>query len=278
MNNFFLSTVPFFIQALYEPLPTSSSGHVLLFTVISRHYNFFITQNKIIDDLAQGISVLCIGIFFFTRWYLFIKCGLLVIKKQISTTRIYPIVVLMMQVVIACIITILFYCMPCTTFMNNVGMLAGGFSITIICLMLLTWYEYRSSYSSVPSVQRPWVAAGVLAVVQGVGLWLPGVSRLATTYTVARFFGYVPRRAFELSWAIQFPLTAAAMVRGIVCSVAHPHEIDWRLLAYLFVPLVYVSYYLLGFCYQRACRFQWWWFALYLILPLSAAILRAFNT
>jgi undecaprenyl pyrophosphate phosphatase UppP len=114
----------------------------------------------------------------------------------------------------------------------------------------------------------------LLGCVQGLSL-LPGVSRLAATYVCARWLAICPRRSFEISWLIAWPLMSAAFLQSLCFIVM-------KKMSYLFFAPKTVSLLLIGtlisfFIFRWVAKQMYkqrlWPFALYMIVPFSMWLL-----
>ena len=118
-------------------------------------------------------------------------------------------------------------------------------------------------------------AGAILGLAQAAALVLPGLSRFASTYVVARWLNFAPRRAFQVCFLIQMPLIVASFfingLRGLV------HFDHWRLLctasigaSFLFGTLLaYVGLCVVGGMVFRGTLWKWGW---YLIAPMVVVL------
>jgi undecaprenyl-diphosphatase len=143
-----------------------------------------------------------------------------------------------------------------------------GFFITII-LLLSVYKAPKGSISEISLSQ-----AAIIGTVQGISL-LPGISRLASTFTAARWLGIQPMPAFIFSWLIQLPL----IVLAFGDSVLHITKSNsWQYLLNLPMALVIViscviAWYALMIMvrlvkHDRVAIFGW-----YMIVPFLISLL-----
>lgn len=206
----------------------------------------------------HAITALVLAIFFFPQWFFFIK----------NLFRVWRMVLrLVLLVGITDVITFAWY-LVVRHYQLSIP-LSLGFCITGIMLGSLKFSNSGRSGRSLGISD-----ALVLGAVQGVAL-LPGISRLATTFVVARWLGYSGQRAFELTWMIQWPLIFAASLLGFY-QLHESHAIgDFLSLSFI------LAYLLAGVgAYAGLCAVQWcvdkdkvWWFAYYMIVPTVLALL-----
>ena len=109
----------------------------------------------------------------------------------------------------------------------------------------------------------------LLGVVQGIAL-LPGISRFALTYVVGRFLKLSPRRSFETSFLIQFPLIIAGFCKGLFYLLLAPNcvSIFGIQVIWAFLGGTVVSFGFLHFVYYLALRGKLWLFSFYMLIPI----------
>jgi undecaprenyl-diphosphatase len=253
-----------FAQTVLESFPISSSGHVALITILCQKYSGALFSEYVLDQsifeswfyCLHAITALVLAIFFFPQWSFFIK----------NLSRMWRMVLrLVFLVGITDLITFVWYVVV-RHYQLSIP-LSLGFCITGIMLASLKSLHSERSRRSFGIFD-----ALVLGAVQGIAL-LPGISRLATTFVVARWLGYSNRRAFELIWMIQWPLIFAASLLGFY-QLHESHAMsDFLSCGFIF------AYLLAGVgAYAGLCAVQWcvdrdrvWWFAYYMIVPTVLA-------
>lgn len=142
----------------------------------------------------------------------------------------------------------------------------AGFSITAL-LLLSTYFQKK---------QRPVLGLYrflILGIVQGVSI-LPGISRFAAVYASAHWMGMSGRKAFDVSWLLQFPLMgAAALLGGVQLYMTGDIGFFWDIsigMALVWGTLFgFIGFYLMAFL---AYRNQLWVMAFYIILPLAISL------
>ena len=172
------------IQIIFESLPVSSSGNVMLWIPILQNIlHLPWSENSIpgFDFLLHIPTIFIVVVFFFRSWYWSIKN----IQKGFD-----QFVSLIIYCGLADIITVCFY---------YIWKLVGtdffplwfGFLCTTFLLLSLRWFSGK------PFKERLCLSdAIILGVVQGCAL-LPGISRLATTFVTAVWLGYAQERSFR---------------------------------------------------------------------------------
>jgi len=180
----------FMIQIILESLPLSSSGHLALI--------YYVTGEKNLSSslmwLAHAPTVILI-IGYFRR------TALLLLRYPWRTRAIwYKLCIWGMS---AECMTVLFYC----ALRSVIFPLWLGFCITAVLLASTLW-------CTSPFVRPTWWHYILIGCAQGVAV-LPGVSRLAVTYSIGRWCGLAPLKSFNISWMFAFPLYGAASLVGI---------------------------------------------------------------
>jgi len=277
------------IQVIGESLPVSSSGHLVL---VDKFLSLFDSSMYIADlpgavDTVLHIPTIFIIIFFFWADVTKIIYPLIASLKSRKTLiaaqqqwRFFMRTII--HVALAVIVTVMFYMVIrewCynVSWLRGTGMLSCGFAITTVELLSLRWVSSRSYQ---PLTNR---RALLLGSAQGIAL-LPGISRLATTYVVARWLKLSPQNSFGVSFLIALPVMIAGILKDALPAVIHflkgmlHHEarhyvtIDWNL--FLSWPIVLtllvasgVSYFVLGRVQQLVFKEKFWCFGLYTVVP-----------
>jgi len=259
------------LQILLESFPVSSSGHCLLLeqylsklAIQINHYEDFLLHNEIVssmrvallDHFVHGTTVVVIALFFFSRWswlLLHLRSCWRIIAKIIVLTA------------IADIITIIFYLIfGVYTFNFPVPV---GFIITAILLLSLIWAPKKNNGVF------DWRAACMLGIAQGFAL-LPGISRFAATYVIARWLCLSPHKAFENSWLVAWPLIAVAFLHSAgIIIITTPESLLLRPATIIIMMTAGVlSFYALRFVATLAYDNKMWWFGLYMIIPIIISL------
>lgn len=84
-----------------------------------------------------------------------------------------------------------------------------GFLITALLLFSLKFCTNQKLYSS-----WNYKNALVIGCLQACAL-IPGISRFGSTFVAARWCGIAPRKAFELSFLLEWPISCAAFFKGV---------------------------------------------------------------
>jgi len=180
----------FMIQIILESLPLSSSGHLALIYHVTGEKNL----SSSLMWLAHAPTVILIIGYFH-------RTALLLLRYPWRTRAIWY--KLCMWGMIAECMTVLFYC----TLRSVTFPLWIGFCITATLLASTLWCT-----SSI--VLPRWWHYIVIGCVQGAAV-LPGISRLAVTYSVGRLCGLAPLKSFNIAWMFALPLYGAASLVGV---------------------------------------------------------------
>lgn len=260
------------IQTLVESLPISSSGHVML---VQRWYEklgytFAYEQIEQINFLLHGPAFIIMLCYFFTTWSEMIIGKKIEIKDFLSIATYKKAVWPCVFILIVDLITFIFWKLEFLKFAyDQKYFLTFGFVITAIMLYLTQFMQGKEAVTFI------WWHAVVLGVAQSIA-FLPGISRFAITFFVARLLQYSAYNAFALSFLIQFPLVLAAFIQGslqIYYNDAISYEIFnfWILLG--MVPLTYLSYKIFDVVGQMIIQNKIWYFSLYMLVPIIISCL-----
>jgi undecaprenyl-diphosphatase len=279
-----IATIIVVVQLIIESLPISSSGHLAL---CKQFLHFFYSSTQLyvppaLEMITHVLNVAIIAIYFRTSWVpLFVRS-----VYSISTWRFVGIYrrfwVLIGTIVFyafsAAVVTVVFY-----IFWHNSRTLIAfqlhdyavfiGFCVTMFLLFSLRFVPEQKRYATLNLGM-----AILLGCVQGLALF-PGVSRLASTYVVARWLQLRPRRASQTSFMIGVPVMLAGAVKdGIFAhDVPIAHFFSFNSLLILAVASL-ISYAALHLTVCLAYRHRLWWYGYYMILPLSLLFLLSFFT
>lgn len=255
-------------QIIAESLPISSSGHVALVGIILGFslYDFmpnralsdsWLTQElkaRSIDHFMHGPTFLIITFFFYSRWTALLKYW----------RRTLPMLAkLVVCVGIADSITACFFVARRYMALSNFP-LGAGFIVTGLVLASLAWCNRRGGSLNVNN-------AIILGLVQGCAM-LPGVSRLATTYTAARWLSFSDRHALEVAWMIQAPLIGISFLHSLIIFEQNgiPDQILNPQTALVMMGAGIGGWYGLQLVAYLGNRKKMWWFACYMVIPIIA--------
>ena len=217
---------------------------------------FFLTKNickEQVDALLHAPTLIILALFFFRRWFLLIRhpirCRFIIMKLML-----YTIVSTAIALFFYFVIHIQQYALP----------LGIGFFITLLLAL--------STYYLVPGIASLTMrSATIIGLGQAIAL-LPGISRLGTTYALARWLGISSRRSLEISFMMQAPLLVAALAKNVF-MLQYVDCLDQILnISVLLVIIIATAAALFGLhiTYYSAMRNRWWYFAIYMLIPLGA--------
>ena len=256
-----------FVQVVAEGFPVSSSAHIqllknyfcgigwdlLLFPVGSSEMLVTTALFDTVIHLMHLPTLLIVAIFFRDRWIFLCmalrRCWRIVVKLICLTA-------------IADSVTLIFF-----IFLKLFPIplpLGIGFCITAFVLYSLRWCQPSNKIWN-------WRYALALGAVQGIAL-LPGISRFALVYASACLLGLSQRKAFEITWLVQWPLILAACVKslyilwvgGQLVYILEPYTLFMTSIATACgLSMFYVAAYM-------AREGLLWWFSFYMIIPTLA--------
>jgi len=252
------------VQIVLESFPVSSSGHFLLVgkflqawadcgwvslcNVQSMH-GVSLLYNECVEHILHAPTALVLALFFFNRWKLFF----IDLKNRWRMA-----LKLMVLVGIADSITTFFYVLFKFTG-RNLAPVWVGFALSAVALFSLVMrtdkrYEVFT-----------WRKALLIGFVQGVA-FLPGVSRFAVTFVMARWLRLSPNRSFEISFIIFWPLIVASFFKSIIrgCGQELRLFFDLRIIVVIVCASV-VALCALWFVQWLVYRKKIWFFSLYLL-------------
>ncbi len=249
------------LQIILESLPISSSGHLVLFEhvcFVGKSVGDSILLYEPIRTYVAYIlhipTVIVLCIYFLKEWSFpfrhIDRCFSLVLKISAYTA-------------LADIITISCYVAKDKYGTFNMP-LAAGFAITGCSLYSLRWCSHEGGSWTLPK-------AMVLGFVQAVA-FVPGISRFGLTYVAARWMGIAPRRAFQITMLIQWPLIVLASCYSVYTLGSLTYEL--LNLSYLLVMLgaSIIAYGVLCMVGQMVALQSMWIWGVYMLIPLCISI------
>lgn len=189
-------------QIILESFPVSSSGHVTLLENLIDFFNLGLpielSRSETLSHFLHGPTAVVLAMFFWDKWTFLLrnikKCWLYVLK-------------IIGFAFIADFVTFLWYLF--FGYINVLSFPVGvGFLISIFCLLSLRFCK-KEKYCGLT-----WKKSLFIGICQGFAL-LPGVSRFVLTFVAGCWSGLSPRRSFEFSFAIQWPLIFAGFLEGV---------------------------------------------------------------
>lgn len=238
-------------------MPISSSGHQILASCYMKYLcpNLEISPLVFSDTISYFLNmptILIIPIFFFNSWWPIFK----------GWRRTWPFILrlILYTWVAATITAIIFLLVRSFHFRLPLWM---GFGLTFMGLLsLLFCPETGNKKFSL------WYAV-ILGLLQGCAV-IPGLSRFGLVYVSARWLGFNARKAFEVTWLIQWPLLLGASGVSIMMLCMRPDLASMISAQLLFIMAIasVVSYWCLCVVYRLALAHHFWWISFYMLLPL----------
>ena len=236
------------LQIVVESLPISSSSHVHLLELGMRGV-------PLPSSLMYALHIptaIVLALFFCRRWLFMVS------HVRVCAPILFKLCVLGAIVDgITAFFFVVFHYMPVTL------PLGVGLCITAIALYSLPFCVSRN-------VSFGYSQALMLGLAQGIAL-LPGISRFALVYAIARWLGINHRRTFEITWLVEFPLIIAASFLSLyldggkqMCALlTDPLALCVMIVASI---IAYIALY----CMERlAARNYLWLLSFYMPIPLA---------
>jgi len=264
------------VQIISESLPVSSSGHVVLASILAKKYDLvaanaqdiFSGQFAAFNDAIQLVNAFIIFIFFFSIWWQ------LIVKKPVSLQAlsskklwIESIAPVIYFGFIADVVTLFFWKSDCGKYLHLP--LTAGFVITMSALLSLRWNNEKKDIN----LWSP-KNAFIVGFIQGLAL-LPGISRFASTVAALCWCGYKQNDAVAISFLLQMPLLIAGSLLGVI--QLHDSQILITIQSFSFlVTLLFaaiVSYLALSFVYNLAESRKLYIFSWYMVVPIALSLL-----
>jgi len=243
------------MQIIFESLPVSSSGNVLLWMPVLQKFLGLKPIGNILPDfdfLLHAPTLFIIGLFFFQSWS----------SRLVAIERTFPrLMVVAGCCAVADTMTVIFYFL-----WKEVGTTFFPLWLGFLCTTFLLASLYFFSWP-VKKSQLQYCDAFILGLVQGIAL-LPGISRFASTVVVGIWLGYSCKKACKYSFLIQVPLLGAALLKGL-WSLAHAPTyvpFDDPVFYLVVVGATVISFCVLQYVFGMVKRNTLWIFAWYTAL------------
>ena len=242
------------------------------------------------EHVANGLTLFVIMLFFWRDWSQIARKLICFKFKSESYKKLWQIVLKICGFTfLVGWITAFFYLviknlLKQFLFLHNKEMMLFGFILTMLALFSL--FICKVKKYEVWNLKK----AIIIGCVQGLAL-MPGVSRLAVTYTVLLWLKISPRRAFQISFLIYFPLVCAAILKEIfliniplISTLLFKDAIflrqtslvtlfcswqNWLLIA----VAIGFSFVALRFVQRLAFEKKFWRFGIYMIVPCIILLL-----
>lgn len=268
-----------FVQIVFESLPISSSGHLIVLEKLFEKLNLPLVLLPLNFDHFLHLFALLIMFFVFYPIYkdLLFLLFKIIFRKDFYSSPARRLILIIKKIFILGFvidsITFIFYLIfkldVIERYTHNSFLLCIGFTITAL-LLLCPLIKSRKGYTYQSLDLKKSI---VLGIVQGLSLF-SGISRFGSTYSVAILLGISSKRAFELSFLIQAPLCFAGFI-GAFFSMLKNKDLYILLSPDVFFLILIsslISFYLFKLMYLLAKRKEIGFFAFYFIIPISLII------
>ena len=247
------------LQIILESLPISSSGHIILLeNVIPAVNNLKIFLGlpcyKALDHLLHLPTV-----------FVFLIFIIFYLKESLNKFKINYIR-LISFIALADLTTVCIYFFKRNfTYMLPIWI---GFIITLI----INFFAYKEKDKS--DFKLSFNKAILLGLAQGVA-FLPGVSRLAITFLMARFTGFLKEDALFISLLMAIPLFIAGSTKGFICIMSSSHCYNYIFKMKFFISIILASLlaFLLLVCLKWLINHnKYWVLSIYMLVPILISI------
>ncbi len=286
MNGFVVLVL---VQLIAESLPISSSSHVEIARMLMERGGLLVAPWSMhFDHLLHGSMILVLVLFFWREWLVPAKfffrglrnnVGLLKLKNQssVSTVSWYRLCrvicnVALLQLLVLVLVTCWYFgMMPILKSMqwfSHPATLVGGLVVTALALLSLR-FKREQVYTTFGLRE-----AVVLSIVQMIAL-LPGISRFASCYVCARWLNISPRRALQVTFAVELPLIMGAFVVHGIPVVLNGSAFNYcppMPLFACFIAGTACSLVALSGVARLAKRNLMWLFGVYMIVPIVCVV------
>lgn len=236
-----------FLQGLTEFLPVSSSGHLILAEKI-----LGIGEDTFLNVMLHLATLLAV---------------IAVMRKQIAELFKFKngkmlklIIATLPTLAIAAVIKIF----VSEDLLN--GLLPIGFALTVVLLISQHFFAKPRLLS-----RKPLICLAVGAV-QGIAV-LPGLSRSGSTIAAMSLFGFTRNESAEFSFLLSIPVIICAAAVEIYEVAFTAFTISWINLTVALICAFVSSIVSLRLMLKIVKRAKLWYFALYLLIPLTLSLL-----
>lgn len=270
-------------QIIGETMPISSSGHVAL---VCHLLGVTLSPDLVvIDDFFHGFMLLILLIVFFSSWWPVTRVTVRALFRfftkspftYLDTQALAHFWSLTKFVIIIDAMTALAHVFKKPVGATNPYLLVVGFCVTMAMLLAVvrtrsislryTQGERTGTYLSLRN-------ALLLGMAQACALLIPGVSRFATTFFVATLLGLPQPKALKLSFVIFIPLLAGSFfLKGLPFVIAHSALFLTPQTVFLYTALTATATATFWGTYQLAKRNSLWYFGIYMIVPITTALI-----
>lgn len=262
MNTILIFVILAVIQGFTEPLPVSSSGHL----VIVKHYFDMVSENAILEIMLHAGSLFAIILFYFKDIKLLFLNNLSFIFKKETTYKddfVFA-VKLVIATLPAGIIGLLFKD-AITSTLNDVKWVGWFYLITTGLLILPKLIKPSSKPLSM-------IHSFIIGCSQALAL-LPGVSRSGSTIATSMALGIKPEEGMKFSFFMFIPIASIVILSGSIDLVRSAPDLTlWIAYGVSIIVSFLVTYYAMRWLSFIIKKDKYHYFALYTLM-LSLFIL-----
>lgn len=262
MNTIIIFIILAIVQGITEPLPVSSSGHL----VIVKHFFDIVSDNAILEIMLHAGSLGAIIVFYFEDIKsLVINNLLFVFKKQKEFVEDFNFALKLVIATIPAGIIGLLFKDEITSALSNIRWVGFFYLITTLLLLLPRFLKPSTHPITFPR-------ALIVGFAQALAL-LPGVSRSGSTIATSMALGIKPQDAVKFSFFMFIPIAIIVIAAGTYDLIQSSPDF-MLLLAYFISILVSfaVTYYAMRWLTFIIKKNKYHYFAFY-TLALSLIIL-----
>lgn len=265
MNTIIIFIILALIQGVTEPLPISSSGHLVIF----KHFFNIVSDNAILEIMLHAGSLVAIIVFYFKDIKLLaINNYLFIFKKQKNFIEDFNFALKLVIATIPAGIIGLLFKDEITLTLSNVRLVGFFYLITTLLLLIPRLLK--------PSTQPiTFTRSVIIGFAQALAL-LPGVSRSGSTIATSMALGIKPQDAMKFSFFMFIPIATIVIASGTYDLIQSSPD-NTLLIAYFISTLVSfaVTYYTMRWLTFVINKNKYHYFAFYTFV-LSLIILFFF--
>ena len=276
MNTFLLII---FLQVILESIPISSSGHMaLFFKFLKFDYPFYI------DYFLHGPTIIILMTVFYKQWSFPVSrllSGMFNKNMVLNKINLYNdsyknllkiFFKIMKLIFVANLVTTIIWFLVKTFFKEQAWFSSDITLLCGFCITMLLLFSLKKDFKKELDISD-FGKFIILGLVQGLAL-LPGISRFASVYATARLLKISTRRAFEITFLVQFPLIIAGFFLGFykITRVPGWYSIFNVPVSLSIIVATIISVFVFFWCKLLAFNKKLWRFAFYMFFPISILI------
>ena len=262
MNTILIFVILAIIQGITEPLPVSSSGHLVIF----KHFFDLMSDNAILEIMLHAGSLFAIILFYFKDIKsLFVNNLSFIFRKEASHKEDFIFAVKLIIATLPAGIIGLLFKDAITAALNDVKWVGWFYLITTGLLILPKIIKPSSKPLSM-------MHSFIIGCAQAVAL-LPGVSRSGSTIATSMALGIKPEEGMKFSFFMFIPIASIVILSGSIDLVRSAPDLTlWIAYGVSIIVSFLVTYYAMRWLSYIIKKDKYHYFALY-TLTLSLFIL-----